>query len=121
MSAVLIEKEWEFKNAQSITIQGRKYDVHEAIRLAADLPVMHIPMDHINISLVSPCESTMRSFVAHMLMVNAADTDEPILMNENGAIIDGRHRLAKHLMFGHSTVKARRFVTDPPSCYTDEE
>ncbi len=47
-----------------------------------------------------------------MKSVMDADLDFPILLNEDGVIIDGRHRLCKALYLGEKTIKARRFVSD---------
>ena len=112
-----IDRAWQFDDKQVISIQGRKYNVHAAIFAARDLPVQEMPLDQVYTAYCSPAEDTLRDFVAHCRMVNDADLAFPVLMNENGALIDGKHRLAKAMMLGEKTLKFRRFDTDPPSCY----
>jgi len=38
-------------------------------------------------------------------------------LNENGAIIDGKHRLAKAILEGQKTILAKRFVKEPASIW----
>ena len=70
------------------------------------------------IAYPSPCNETLRSFLGHVKLVNDADLSYPILLNEDGGIIDGKHRLAKAILDGHKTIKARRFEKDPAACFT---
>jgi hypothetical protein len=112
-----ISKPWEFGDSQTIVISGRKYTVHAAIKLAEDLPVQALPLSDFNISYGSPCRDTLRGFVEHMKLVEDADLSYPIILNEDGMIIDGKHRLAKALLEGHETIRAQRFVSDPDGCW----
>lgn len=112
-----INKAWEFDESQSITVNGREYDVHECIRLAVDLEVRELPLRDMYAAYSSPTRNTLRSFVEHMKMVQDADLEFPILMNEDGDCIDGKHRMAKAMLLGCETIKAKRFLKDPPSGY----
>ena len=114
-----IAKAWEFDDGQSITMCGREYNIHACILLATDIDVEEIPIRHIDRSSESPCDDTFMSFVSHVKSVVDADTTKPILMNEFGAVIDGRHRIAKALLDGDETIKCKQFLTDPPACYTE--
>jgi ParB-like chromosome segregation protein Spo0J len=51
-----------------------------------------------------------------MQAVNAADLSKPIILNEDGELLDGRHRIMKALLVGHSTIKAVRFDENPSPC-----
>ncbi len=114
-----IEKPWLFNEDQTCTRAGRQYNVHAACLLAQDLPVKKLVIDDMNIHYVSPCHDTFRSFVEHIKLVNDADLSYPIILNQDGAIIDGMHRLAKAILLGKKTIKAKRFIKDPPSCYRE--
>lgn len=116
---VAIKKAWTFDDSQTIFIYGKKYNIHAAVFAARGLPVVEIPMEHMNFSTVAPCHDNFRSFVEHVKMVNEADLSFPILLNQDGAIIDGKHRLAKALLEGRSFILAQRFPTDPPAIYTE--
>jgi hypothetical protein len=113
----MIERAWQFDDAQSITINGRTYNVQAAIFAARDLPVQEMPLSQAYIAFCCPSNDTFRSFLEHAKMVYEADTPYPILYNEDGALIDGKHRLGKLLINGAATVKFRRFEKDPPSIY----
>lgn len=117
--AIKIGKSWEFNEAQFIKIFDREYNVHECLRKAVDLPVQEMRLDQMRIGWRSPTKDTFRSFLEHCKMVNDADTSFPILLNEDGELIDGKHRLGKALLEGHETIKYKRFETDPPSGYTE--
>lgn len=114
-----IEKPWEFITPQTIKVSGRTYNVHDAIRMSENLPVREMLMDDMYLGYISPDDGSFMSFVRHAKAVQEADTSFPILMNENGFVIDGRHRLAKLLLDGARTVRFRRFEKDPPECYTE--
>ena len=112
-----VDKPWEFKDSQVITINGKVYNAHAAISLATDLPVIDLPIDHIYMAYPCPCQNTLRDFIAHVRSVNEADLNYPIILNEDGCIIDGKHRLAKAIIEGHETIKAKRFVNDPAAIW----
>jgi hypothetical protein len=48
-----------------------------------------------------------------MKRIMKADLNYPIILDEDGEIIDGRHRVIKALYLGHKTIKAVRFDTNP--------
>lgn len=113
-----IDRPWQFGEIQAYVVGKRRYDVNSAILLAADLPVKDLVIDDLYLNYSAPCDDNFRSFLEHMKSVNEANLDYPILFNQDGVIIDGRHRLAKAILAGHETIKAKRFITDPPGCYT---
>lgn len=112
-----IDKRWDFKDGQNITLTGKTYNIHAAIMLAEDTPVRNLLLRDFNISYCAPNRNNVRDFVAHMKMVNDADLSYPILLNENGDIIDGRHRLCKALFLGRKYIKVKRFESDPSACW----
>lgn len=112
-----IDKPWCFSDDQSITLGERVYNVHAAILMAEKIPAKKLALDDFNIEYKAPCADNFRDFVAHIKLVNDADLSYPILLNENGALIDGKHRLAKAILEGKKTISAKRFLKDPPSCW----
>ena len=80
---------------------------------------MEIPLDHLNI-WHSYEKLTLRDMVMHMKAVNAADLEKPIILNEDGELMDGRHRIMKALLNEIPTIKAVRFDESPsPDVITD--
>ena len=56
---------------------------------------------------------SIREVAAHCRRINDADTLLPVIINDNGRLMDGGHRLAKALLEGRKTVKAVRFKEMP--------
>ena len=116
-----IEKPWEFGIKQTITLCQKTYDVNAAIFLAESLPVKELELADLNIDMHCMCKPTFRSFLEHMKSVLEADLSYPIILNQDGAVIDGRHRIARAIIEGRETIKAKRFLVDPPACYTEQD
>ena len=115
-----INKSWESNDNQSISIYGKTYNIHACFVASKDIPAKNLLIDDLFIGYSNPSKETLRSFIEHIKMVNDADLKYPILMNEDGEIIDGKHRLAKAILLGHKTIKAKRFIHDPSGCYTTD-
>lgn len=58
-------------------------------------------------------EPTPRAIAAHLQLVAAADTRYPILLDAQGRIMDGMHRVLQRLSQGHDSVWAQQFTTTP--------
>jgi hypothetical protein len=79
---------------------------------------MEVPLVHLNI--YHKYEGvTLRDMVMHMRAVNEADLDFPIILDEDGDLMDGRHRLMKALLMGAEIIKAVRFEKNPSPCKVD--
>ena len=81
---------------------------------------MEIPLDHMNVFHVYE-SMQLRELVGHMKAVLDADMDRPIILDEDGEIMDGRHRLMRALLEGRATIKAVRFPENPAPCVVDTE
>mgnify|MGYP000002863690 CR=1 FL=1 len=99
---------------QESSIGNHYWDVSRLIDLAKELPVMDIPMVHLNFDHVCR-ELTLREMVGHIKSVLNADLSYPIILDEDGGIMDGRHRIMKALMDGERSIKAVRFTRNPPA------
>jgi len=100
---------------QESELHNHTWDVSRLIQLSKDLPVMEIPLDHLNIT-DSYQSLNLRQMVMHINAVNAADLKYPIILDEDGEIMDGRHRIMKALLKGAKTIKAVRFDVNPSPC-----
>ena len=56
---------------------------------------------------------TIREVAEHCRRINEADPEIPVIVNDNGRLMDGGHRLARALLEGRKTVKAVRFEEMP--------
>ena len=56
--------------------------------------------------------------VMHVKAILESNLDFPIILDEDGYILDGRHRIMKAILNGESTIKAVRFEENPAPCRT---
>ena len=92
-----------------------KWYVPRLIELSKDLEVMDIPLGHMNM-YYKYNDLTLRELVGHMDAVNKADLKYPIILDEDGEIMDGRHRLMKAILQGKESIKAVRLSENPSPC-----
>lgn len=111
-------KPWLAPHEQSCTIDGKIWSVPRLFELSRALPVMDVPLDHLGV-WYEYSTLTLRSFVTHMAAVNAADLSVPIILDEDGILMDGRHRLMKAMLLGEKTIKVVRFDENPSPCSTE--
>ncbi|MCG7904389.1 MAG: hypothetical protein JAY60_18430 [Candidatus Thiodiazotropha weberae] len=76
---------------------------------------MDVPLDHLNV-YHKYRSHTLREMVMHMQAVERADLSYPIILDEDGEVMDGRHRIMKALLKGEKTIKAVRFDENPAPC-----
>ena len=56
---------------------------------------------------------TLRDVADHCRRINQASLEWPIILNSDGSLMDGGHRICKALFEGHKTIRAVRFETMP--------
>lgn len=89
-----------------------KWTIAHLITHAKDLPIFDCPLAALDLSHTS-YTCNMRQMVGHMAACFDADPTCPILLDENGQILDGRHRIMRAIYEGKTTVPAKRFTTNP--------
>jgi hypothetical protein len=91
------------------------WSVARLFELSRELEPFEIPLIHMNIyhnfGVIN-----LREMVGHFKSITDADLNYPIILDEDGEIMDGRHRLMKALMEGKETIKAVRFSENPKPC-----
>lgn len=105
-------KDWHSPREQMCTLGRHSWSVPRLFELARDLPVMDVPLDHLSLYYTYE-KLTLREMVMHMKAVQAADLERPIILDEDGELMDGRHRLMKAMLQGEVTIKAVRFDDNP--------
>lgn len=99
----------------------KRFVIKNLISQAADLTVQEMPLEHLNIAFLHPHIGSMREFVAHIKSVLDADIDTPIILDDEGYVMDGRHRIARALLEEHETIKFVRFEKTPDPDYYGED
>jgi len=112
-------KPWIPYDQQMAKFGGHYWSVPRLVQLAKDLPVMDVPLDHLRISYTYD-EMRLKDLVMHIQAVNDADLEFPIILDDEGDILDGRHRVMKAILLGHETIKAVRFEETPAPCKIDQ-
>lgn len=111
--------EWIKPDNQMARIGRHNWSVTRLFELSRGLPVMDVVIDHMS-TYFKYENLTLRELIGHMKAVDAADLSYPIILDEDGELMDGRHRLMKAIMLGHKTIKAVRFEENPSPCKVDE-
>lgn len=95
------------------------WDVRRLVELTKDFPVEHIKISDIaeldephwyNYEGDTP---TCRSLLGHMQLIDEVDLSYPIILNQDGRLMDGMHRICRAVREGKESMPAVRFVTDP--------
>lgn len=101
---------------------GDKYHVWYTERLwklAAQLPVITIDIESLK-HLDGVCwfdddfPPTLRNVVEHFVLMEQVDSDYPIILDPDGQLFDGAHRVAKALCRGETTIQAVKLLELPP-------
>lgn len=85
--------------------------------------IFDLPLIGIDISITPFDVNNFSDFLYHSNLVNKADTNYPIILDDNGYIADGWHRVAKSILNGENTIKAIRLEEMPTADgeYTSEQ
>ena len=105
---------------QTSRLGSNVWSVSRLFELSRDFPVMEIPLAHLNVYYLYN-GLTLRDMVMHMVAVNNADLSYPIILDEDGELMDGRHRIMKALLNGMETIKAVRFKKNPRACRVEND
>lgn len=90
------------------------WDVDRLIALSAALPIVRVPVESIA-ELDAPYwfddsdeTPTVRSVVEHCRLIAEVDTGYPIILDHEGRVTDGMHRVARALLEGRGEIDAVR-------------
>ena len=115
----MIIEEFVSANTQMSRLGKHSWSVARLFELSKSFKVMNIPIDHLNVFYKYE-NLTLREMVMHMKATHDADLKPPIILDEDGELMDGRHRLMKALLNGEKTIKAVRFDKNPSPCEVAE-
>ncbi len=93
------------------------WDVNRLLRLHANVPTQTVALSQVaeiqQAYWFPNTHPTTADIVEHMRLVEAADLAYPILMDAEGKLMDGMHRVAKALLAGHSHIHAQLLPQTP--------
>jgi hypothetical protein len=116
MGTGLIRPQYHFRSAHDGLMA---WDVRRLIHLSEGLPIILWPVARIaevdeDWWYAHGAKPTVRSIAEHMQLAQAADLSFPILLCQDGRLMDGMHRVLKAISAGVETLPARQFVATPP-------
>ena len=99
------------------------WDVDRLVELTADFAPLEVPLSAIR-ELDEPFwyaaqgdQPTCRSIALHAKLIAETDLRFPIILSQDGGVMDGMHRVCKALTVGMESVLAVQFETDPEPNY----
>jgi hypothetical protein len=105
------------------------WDVDRLVALVNDVPLEEVPLGEI-VELDTDYwfghgyEATVRRVVEHFRLVQEVDMTYPIVLDPEGRVMDGMHRVARALLEGLSTIEAKRLrflpAPDFENCHPDD-
>ncbi len=101
------------------------WDVRRLVRLSRDLPVEQVQLtdiaelDETHWYKHEGDSPTCRSLLQHMQMIDEVDLDYPIILDENGRVMDGMHRVCRALREDIDRIPAVRFTVTPEPDFVD--
>lgn len=95
------------------------WDVDRLVDLTSNLVPLDIPLSAIR-ELDEPFWygldgdiATCRSVALHAKLIGETDLGYPIILSQDGRVMDGMHRVCKALSCGNKTISAVQFTRDP--------
>jgi hypothetical protein len=64
-------------------------------------------------------QPTVRNVVQHIRLIRETDLSHPIILDVDGRVMDGMHRIAKALLEGRAHIAAVQFDVHPEPDYRD--
>ena len=113
-----------WSKGQCYCIDDKAYAVADLWEAAKNLPTYEVPLIGLmtDIEPWSETGDSFHEFMRHVKLTNDADMSYPIILDPRGDIADGRHRLAKAIVEGHSTIKIKRLTIMPdPKFLMDDD
>lgn len=112
---------YKYLDGQVYREKNKAWRVSRLIFLSQNFKPFNIPMKALNIYDLFPVSKNTMDFIKHMKKVLDSDLSYPIILDDEGYIMDGRHRILKALFEGVKTIKAVRFDKTPPCCYITDD
>jgi len=99
--------------------EGKTWLVRSLLEYAQELSAFEKPVEELRALTLNSSypgfvnSPTYLEMAYHMKVASMATFDHPIILGEDGRIMDGHHRVLKALMEGRDTIPAVQFVIDP--------
>lgn len=92
---------------------GKQYRVSDLISMAATLEAFEVPLNSIYIGAWPWSNPTIKNFCYHVRRVQKTGMEHPVILDDEGYVCDGWHRVAKAIIEGQATIMAVRLEIMP--------
>ena len=95
------------------------WDIRRLVELTRDFPVEEVQLsdivelDETHWYALEGDEPTCRSLLEHMRLIDEVDLSYPIILDQDGRVMDGMHRVCRALREGKESLLAVRFAATP--------
>ncbi len=95
------------------------WDIRRLVELTRDFPVEQVQLadiaelDETHWYEHEGDSPTCRSLLQHMQLIDEVDLSYPIILDRNGRVMDGMHRVCRAVREGIDKIPAVRFATNP--------
>lgn len=97
---------------------GKKFwYISRLIKITENFEVQTMSMSALNTYGLTLSIVDLKSAAVSFKRVLDADLSFPIILDDDGYVMDGRHRIAKSLFQGEKDIKFVRFDLTPEPCY----
>jgi len=117
-----MRKQYHFRPVDNHTLI---WDIHRLIKLSRNFPVKEVDINAIR-ELDEPYwfgdERTIpscRVIGEHAKLISETDLNHPIILSQDGGVMDGMHRVVKAMIAGKTRIKAIQFAEDPEPDFKD--
>ena len=111
---------WVEPDGQMARLGRHMWSVPRLFALTKDFEAHDVPLDFLDVH-TRYNRLTPREMVMHFNAVNNADLSFPIILDEDGEIMDGWHRVMKAMLLGEKTIKVVRFDENPSPCKISDD
>ena len=104
-------------------VDKKVWRVTRLIQLASELKSFKIPLKHLSIYSLYPkfySDSPTNEFVDYIRSINSSDLSYPIILDDEGYVMDGRHRVFKSMLENKKSILAVRFDKTPECDFIKE-
>jgi hypothetical protein len=107
-------KLWAFStDSHNYVCMDKEYSFSDLIEASKDLESFDLPLQGVFIGNNPWGEMSIKSFAYHVQRTNDADLSYPIILDTEGYICDGWHRVVKAILKGDTMIKAVRLEVMP--------
>ena len=101
-----VKRLWNDDNESVMgAIEGNKWRIRDLRSVVQNEKPFDLPLGLFNFREHEFEAKDLYEFAQHMLHVQESDLQYPVIMDQRGRVVDGRHRIVKALLEGKESVK----------------